>query len=200
MSKYHSLFQEAKAAYDHLDTINIDGSIATLDSALVLYGKNPTDGNRRAVETAFLPISEYYAKLLDINTNLQDFLNKATTNVAESQGRLLNEERYDNKVHPEESIQSREIMIGIVPTLRPRSIPYIMAASVAMSVISIFIIFQMNGMSGQVNLPPAIVTWWSTPSTFSFRDPMVLSGLLMVALAGMTIFGVLYYRSRNTNK
>ena len=199
MVSYQSLYQEAKASYDQLEIVNIDSLINTLDEAIV-RSNDAKDSTGTQVENAFMPINEYYTQLSDVNTKLQACLDKAGHTISDSQGTLLNEERYENKIHPEETVHAREIMFGIVPSLRPRSIPYIMSAAVAMTCLTIFIIFQMNGMSGQVNLPPAVVTWWSSPSTFTFRDPMILSGLVIVLLAAVVIFAVLYYRAKNTNK
>jgi len=182
-----------------IETVDIDRLLNTLDAAIVRYDAGQ-DSSGVEVENAFLPINEYYRKLLDVHGKLEKCLEKAGNTISASQGTLLNDERYENKIHPEEAVKSREIMLGVVPSLRPRSIPYIVSAAVAMTCLSIFIIFQMNGMSGQVNLPPALVTWWSSPSTFTFRDPMVLSGLVIVLLAAVVIFSVLYYRAKNTNK
>ena len=195
MAGYQSYYQEAKSSYDMLETIDIDRSIDSLDTALADYSNDQNSSRLRAVESAFLPISQYYSKLLYINTNLQTFLEKATTDVAK--GSLLNEERYHSKVHPEETVNSRELMYGIIPSLKPSSISYIMAASVGMACITIFIIFQMNGLSGQVNLSPAILTWWATPSTLTLRNPMVLGGIGIVLAVSTTIFAVLYYRAKN---
>jgi hypothetical protein len=195
MSGYQSYYQEAKASYDMMQTIDIDAAIIGLDTAVAAYSKDQNSSTLGAVEAAFSPISEYYSKLLYIQTNLQTYLEKATKDVAE--GSQLNQERYENRIHPEESVKSREIMLGIVPTLKPSSIPYIMTASISMACLTIFMIFQMNGISGQLNLPPAFLAWWATPSTLTLRNPMVLGGIGIVSIAAAVIFGVLYYRAKN---
>ena len=143
-------------------------------------------------------IADYYANLTTCTGKLQSYLDKASIDV--SQGYLLNEERRDNRIHPEESTKSREILLGIVPTLKPTSIPYLMSAAVAMACITIFLIFQMNGISGQLTLPPAFVTWLATPSTLTLGNPLVLGGIAIVLLAAAVIFAVLYYKSKNTNR
>lgn len=197
MSGYQSYYQEAKSSYDMLQTIDIDASIVALDAAVAEYSKNQSSSNLTGVEAAFSPISDYYSKLLYIQTNLQTYLDKATKDVAE--GSQLHEERHENRIHPEESVKSREIMMGIVPTLKPSSIPYIMTASIAMACITIFMIFQMNGISGQVTLPPAFLAWWATPSTLTLRNPMILGGIGIVSMAAAVIFGLLYYRNMKNN-
>ena len=142
MSGYQSYYQEAKASYDMMQTIDIDAAIIGLDTAVAAYSKDQNSSTLGAVEAAFSPISEYYSKLLYIQTNLQTYLEKATKDVAE--GSQLNQERYENRIHPEESVKSREIMLGIVPTLKPSSIPYIMTASISMACLTIFMIFQIQ--------------------------------------------------------
>lgn len=178
-----------------LQTIDIDAAIVSLDTAVAGYSKDQNPSTLGQVEAAFSPISEYYSKLLYIQTNLQTYLDKAMKDVAE--GSKINQERHENRIHPEESVKSREIMMGIVPTLKPSSIPYIMTASIAMACITIFMIFQMNGISGQLNLPPAFLAWWATPSTLTLRNPMILGGIGVVSIAAAVIFGVLYYRAKN---
>jgi hypothetical protein len=142
---YQAYFKEALAAKDRADalTFNIDANIAMLDTALGAYSANQSQGNLSAVTTAFAPIAEYYSRLTEVTTNLQMYLDKASKYVADSQYRLVNEERYDDRVHPEESTKSREIMFGILPSLRVRSIPYILTAGVFMSLLTLFLIFQM---------------------------------------------------------
>ena len=195
MSGYQSYYQEAKSSYDMLQTIDIDASITALDTAIASYSANQNSSTLGQVKDAFSPISEYYSKLLYIQTNLQTYLDKATKDVAE--GSQLNQERHENRIHPEESVKSREIMMGVVPTLKPSSIPYIMTASIAMACITIFMIFQMNGISGQLNLPPAFLAWWATPSTLTLRNPMILGGIGIVSIAAAVIFGVMWYRAKN---
>jgi hypothetical protein len=198
---YQAYFKEALAAKDRADalTFNIDANIAMLDTALGAYSANQSQGNLSAVTTAFAPIAEYYSRLTEVTTNLQMYLDKASKYVADSQYRLVNEERYDDRVHPEESTKSREIMFGILPSLRVRSIPYILTAGVFMSLLTLFLIFQMLGLSGQLNLPPALVQWWKTPAVGPpfYKDPMVLGGGVVVFIATTIIFAFMYFRQRD---
>lgn len=189
MSGYQTDFKEAIAQYQMLDAFDIDNHIVTLDSALYEYSKDQKASNLTAVESAFAPIANYYQDLSDINLKLQTFLDKASTLVEKSQDVLINQERYYNRVNPEESVESREILFGILPSLKVRSIPYILAAGVFMACMSIFMIFQLGGMSANLNLPPALVTWWSTPSVGPpfYKNPLVLSGVIIALVVALTI-------------
>ena len=193
MVRYQEKFQEAKSLYDRLETFNIDGSISALDTAIYNYSQSQTNQNRSIVESAFNPIGQYYSKLADINTNLQEFLDAASDDVMKLRS---SEERYDEHIHPEESTKSREVMFGVLPDLRVESIPYMLAASVFMAALSIFMIFQMGGISGQLNLPPAFLLWLSTPSVGPpfYQNPMILGGIVLVLIVAVTVFAVLYYR------
>ena len=140
-----------------------------------------------------------------MNSNIQKYLDKASKYVADSQTRLINEERYDDRVHPAESTKAREVMFGIMPTMRATTLPYILTAGVFMSLVTLFMIFQMLGISGQLNLPPALVQWWATPAVGPpfYKDPMVLAGAAVVFIASTIIFGFLYYKAKselNTTK
>lgn len=213
---YQTYFQEAIVAYNNIDQTyiaepgtpgydsshNINTHISALDHAMYEFSIDSDNSTKyEAVKTAFLPISTYYAKLTQITTNLQTYLKEASSNVSELQSRLLSEERYDDRVHPAESTQAREVLYGLFPTLRLTAIPYILTASVFMAVLTIFLIFQMVGVSGQLNLPPAFALWLSTPSTAPplYKDPMVLGGTAVVFIASTIIFGVLYFRAKKQN-
>jgi hypothetical protein len=202
---YQSYFQEALAAYNLLDDFDVDGKIAQLDAKLYTYSRDQSPGNLAAVKTAFQPIADYYSRLTEVNSNIQKYLDKASKYVADSQTRLVNEERYDDRIHPAESTKSREIMFGLLPTLRATTLPYILTAGVFMSLITLFLIFQMLGITGQMNLPPALVQWWITWSAGPpfYKDPLVLAGAAVVFIASTIIFGLLYYKAKselNTTK
>jgi hypothetical protein len=215
---YQTHFQEAIAAYNNIDqrylanpgepgydsSNNLNMDITSLDNAVFEFSQdNKNQAKYQAVERAFLPISTYYAKLSHVTTNLQKYLKKASSNVAGLQDRLLSEERYGDRVHPAESTQPREVFYGIFPPLRLKAIPYILTAGVFMAVLTLFLIFQMVGLSGQLNLPPAFALWLSTPSTAPplYKDPMVLGGAAIVFIASTIIFAVLYFgaKKQNTN-
>jgi hypothetical protein len=213
---YQTYFEEAIAAYNNIDqryladpgtpaydaTHNINTDITALDRAVYQFSSDSSNSAKyQAVQDAFLPISAYYAKLSLVTTNLQKYLNKASTNVAELQGRLLSEERYGDRVHPAESTEARETLYGIFPSIRLTMIPYVLTAGVFMSILAIFLIFQMVGVSGQLNLPPAFVAWLSTLSSLPplYKDPMVLAGAAVVFVVSTIIFAVLYFRAKKQN-
>jgi hypothetical protein len=93
-------------------------------------------------------LNQPYAYISDINT--------AAKNINDSTPRLLNEERYTNTIHPEESMEAREASWSFFPELRMSSFPYLISASVFMASLSIILIFNMYGFSGQVNIPVSI--------------------------------------------
>jgi len=196
---FQSYFQDALFSYNSLGAFDIDSSIAALDRALSTYGQTTTDENLQKVKDSFQPIADYYTKLTGISKNLQEYLKESSNYVADSQNRLLNEERYDDKVHPEESTKSREIMYGLFPLIRVTSLPYLLAAGVFMACMTIFMVFQMAGVSGQLNLPPGLVQWLSAPATGLpfYKDPMVLSGAVIILAATVIIFAVLYFKGKD---
>lgn len=194
--QYQDTFQEAKYAFDRLQTFNIDVAVAALDQALSTYSQTPTSDTLSSLQSAFAPIGTYYSQLADINSNLQSFLDKASKDLVKLN---TSEERYSERIHPEESVVSREIIFGVFPTFRVEALPYMIAISVFMASLTIFMIFQMGGVSGQLNLPPALVTWWTTPSVGPpfYRNPMVLGGLILVLIVAVTVFAVLYFNKRS---
>jgi hypothetical protein len=213
---YQTYFQEAIVAYNNIDqtyiaeagspgydaTRNINTDIKSLDDAIYQFSQDNTNSAKyQAVETAFLPISTYYAKLTQITTSLQTYLKEASSNVAELQGRLLSEERYDDRIHPEESTEAREVLYGLFPSIRLTAIPYILTAGVFMAILTIFLIFQMGGVTGQLNGPPAFSLWLSTVINAPplYKDPMVLAGTAVVFVASTIIFAVLYFRAKKQN-
>jgi hypothetical protein len=195
MVGYQAQFKDIKAQYDAINIFDINGSITALDSAIADYSasKDPNESLKQSVISRFAPISEYYTKLSDVNQQLQTFIDKASTDIVNS---TPAEERYDNRVYPEESSKSHEVMLGVFPNLKIQTIPYLLAAAVFMASVSIFIIFQLNGVTGQLNLPPALVSWWVTPSVGPpfYKNPMVLGGLIVILIVTVIVFAVLYYR------
>jgi hypothetical protein len=213
---YQTYFQEAIVGYNNIDqtyiaepgtpgydsTNNINTHISALDRAMYEFSRDSDNSAKyEAVKRAFLPISTYYAKLTQVTTNLQKYLKEASSNVAELQGRLLSEERYDDRVHPAESTEAREVLYGLFPSIRLTAIPYILTAGVFMAILTIFLIFQMGGVTGQLNGPPALNLLISTlinPPPL-YKDPMVLAGTAVVFVACTIIFAVLYFRAKKQN-
>ena len=180
------------------------------------FGKDPAPGigkrcekalaghiSNNLLETAFAPIADYYAKLVSINESLRKYISKSAKDLADSDPRLLNEERYSNRVYPEEAMMARETTRGLIPELRQSSLPYLISISVFMATLSIFLIFQMNGFSGQINIPPGVAAWFASPApdaTPFYQNPMILGGIAIITLTGLVIFAILYFQAKNTNR
>jgi hypothetical protein len=202
-------FLEAQQLYERLDTIDLNAAINNLDAAISLYSLAQADQARKtAVETAFVPIADYYAKLMRVNKMLQNHINKTAKLIAESEPMLTSEERYTNRVYPEESVVSREVMSGIFPELRPSSLPYIISISVFMASLTIFLILQMNEIKANLSFPfslPDLVNTLESPAFYQYimENTVVAIGIFFfVALLLLTIigFGINYYfRANNTN-
>lgn len=168
---------------------------------IVYYEK--TSQNSSQVETAFAPIAEYYSKLVSINDSLRKYINKTAHTIGNSDPRLINEERYSNRVYPEEAVMPREASYGFFPELRQSSLPYLISVSVFMATLSIFLIFQINGFSGQINVPPSVSAWFASPAANAvpfYQDPMILGGIAIIGVSGLVIFAILYFQAKNTNR
>lgn len=195
-----SSFLDAQLTYESLGSLDLDSAIATLDAALLAYSTSQTNENEKAVETTFAPLAEYYSKLANVNEILRNYINKTATNIGESDPRLLNEERYSNRVHPEEAVMPREATHSLIPELRQSSLPYLISVSVFMATLSIFLIFQMNGFSGQLNLPPSVTGFYTyITSPAFFTNPMIIGGISIIVLTALILFMVLYFQLKNTN-
>jgi hypothetical protein len=192
-------FLEAQLAYEKVTSIQLDPLISELDQALVQYGKSPIDSG--PVRTKFEPIATYYSNLEYAIEKLQKYINKSANAISDSGPRLLNEERYANKVRPEESVEARESSYSLIPELRITSLPYLISASVFMASLSIFLIFNMSGFTGQVNLPPIITQWLSSPASPLpfYQNPTYLLAISVALLVLVVTFGVLYYKAKNSN-
>ena len=133
------------------------------------------------------------------NTALTTLVQKMVKTIATATPQI---ERYNEAIHPEQSIKSREVMGGLIPNLRPTSISYLLSASVFMALLSIFIIFQLMGVSGQVNLPPALLAWWASGSGSDsvpfYKNPMVLGGVIVLMIPIIGVLGIGYYKKTHT--
>ena len=154
------------------------------------------------VSGAFLPIGQYYANLINIKDRLNKFLEKASDHVVESQDTLINKERYENRANPQDAVKPRELVFGLFSELRPSSVPILLAAGVFMACISLLMIFQMFGFTGQINVPPAIsgipgkLSAGAASSGPFYENPMILSGLVILLGAGVVSLGIMYYRAK----
>jgi hypothetical protein len=162
---------------------------------------------RRDLSGTFQPIGDYYTKLLNVKNRLNTFLEKASDRVVESKDPILNEERYNNRANPEEAVKPRELVFGLFSELKPTSVPYLLAAGVFMASISLLMIFQMFGFTGQINIPPALselpgkLSAAAASSSVPFyQNPMILSGLVILLGAGVIGLGIMYYKAKQTSK
>lgn len=194
-------FQEIMVAYSNLPSETDDrltGMITVLDNALVNYRVDPKSSMyRNAVTTALTPITEYHTRIRSLNKKVRKFLNKSSKQISSAQDTLVNEVRYDNRVHPEESTVSREVMYGIFPKFRESSLPYILAAGVFMALMTVFLVLQTFGITGQLSLPQSIISLFISPAgTVSvpfYKNPIVLGGLTAILGSALIVFMVLYF-------
>jgi uncharacterized membrane protein len=202
MSK--SDFLLALQKYENLDSINIQDRIGALDTAInnASYNSSGIIVNSSAIEPAFAPIAQYDSELTEINRLLTKYINESAKTIAEVNPISMEEERYNNRVHPEESVASREVTMGIFPTLRSSSVPYIIAVSIFMASISIIMVFQMFGFTGQLSVPQSFMEFFNTPATAIpfYQTPLFLSGISIILLVSVVIFAILYFKAKNTNK
>ena len=184
------------------DTV-LQGYINTLDTNIKNYETTTTSDLSGVVSSAFQPISQYYANLVSIKERLNDFLECSANQLDESTPSSINEERYSERANPQDTVMPRELVFGLFSQLRPSSVPIVMAAGVFMSCLTLLIIFQMFGFTGEIHMPPALIQAQAAlmaPGTVPlYQNPMVLSGLSIVLGAAVIILGVMYYRSKNLN-
>lgn len=170
-------------------------------------GGSNMDALRRDLTSTFQPIGDYYTKLLSVKNRLNTFLEKASDRVVESRDPILNEERYNNRANPEDAVKPRELVFGLFSELKPTSVPYLLASGVFMACISLLMIFQMFGFTGQINIPPALselpgkLSAVAASSSVPFyQNPMILSGLVILLGAGLIGLGIMYYKAKQTSK
>jgi hypothetical protein len=202
-------FLDAQTRYEAIRGFDINTKITTLYTQLnALRNKQNTQGAttqqiqpfKQNVSNAFAPISNYYNEVALINEFLQTYVNQQTKSIAGDIS--ASEERYQNRVYPEEAVLSREVAYGLMPELRVRSLPYLLAISVFMASLTIFLIFQIFGFSGQVNLPSSITEFFTSPASPLpfYSNPLFLGGVIILLLVAVVIFAVLYFKSKNANK
>jgi hypothetical protein len=182
----------------------LDTAITLLDTKVKAYETSRTPEAQNDLSGTFQPIVQYYANLASIKKRLNHFLECSSIQLQDkSSGITLNEERYSNRANPQDAVMPRELVFGLFSQLRPSSIPFVMAAGVFMSCLSLLIIFQMLGFTGEIHASPAVMNTYSlltTPGTVPlYQNPMVLSGISIILAAAVIILGVMYYRSKNLN-
>jgi len=161
-------------------------------------GGSNTEQLARDLSGVFQPISQYYADLASIKVRLQKFLECSSSQVTSSHDGLINEQRFDERAAPQETVSPRELVFGLFSEFRPSSVPIILAAGVFMACLTILMTFQMLGFTGEIHPPPALMAMTKVAESGPplYQNPMVLSGLSIVLGALVIVFGVLYYRSK----
>jgi hypothetical protein len=201
-------FLDAQTKYEEIQTYDITQKTSVLREKLTEYITANTatprvpatvTAKQTALNTAFNDISEYYNKITLINDYLQSYVNQQVKTTAK--GASVSGERYTNKVRPQEAVMARETTYGLIPELKMRSLPYLLAISVFMASLTIFLIFQTFGFSGQVNLPPGITAFFSLPASPLpfYSNPLFLGGVIILLIVSLVIFAVLYFKAKNAN-
>lgn len=165
-------------------------------------GGSNTDAAERELLSSFAPISQYYANLQAIKRRLNHFLDKTSDQVVEVQTTLINKERYESRAHPNHEMKPRELVYGLFSELRSSSVPVLLAGGVFMACISILMIFQMFGFTGQINIPPALAAMPGQVSGAAgsepiYNNPFILSGISIVLGVGVIVLGIMYYNARS---
>jgi hypothetical protein len=207
-----SKFDEALLLYSNLPQktdVELNAMITNLDTQLAAYRRSysasPSSTDResalRILQGGLIPINDYYTKMKTISQKLRSYLKDTTVKISNSQDRLINEERYSNRVYPEESTAPRELMYGIFPKFRESSLAYIMTAGVFMALMTIFLIFHLLGLTGQLNVPPSISQLFSPATTVGpfYKNPMILGGMIAVLSSALVIFIILYFKAKKAN-
>lgn len=167
------------------------------------YTKTAQDSGE--VQSSFAPIADYYSKLSALTKSLQNYISKSAKHISDAEPRLVSEERYGNRLFPEESVMPREATSNFFSyELKTSFMPYLLAASVFMACLCILLIFQMNGFSGQVSAPLFITQFISQftetiVSPAPTTTPMLAGGALIVSFIAIIIYIGLSYKVKNTN-
>ena len=179
----------------------IDGSAGnTIRWRLIEVSELPTGpfDNTNEVQTAFAPISQYYANLRSIKERLERFLKDSSEEVADGHEHLLHEERYIDSVYPERSMKARELSYGLIPELKTQTIPVLISVGAAMLAFAIVLSFQLIGVNGQLNLSPAYAQGYATAAatvTSISNNTTIVGGFAGVCLVVAIYFAYLYSTS-----
>jgi hypothetical protein len=181
---------------------NLNRRIFHLDGMLISYINSPRDDNtKNALKRNLRVITDYYTNVRDLNTRVRKYLNKTSKKISNAQDTLVNEIRYEDRVRPEETTVSREVMYGIFPKFRESTLPYVLSAGVFMALLTIFLVLQALGFNSQVTLPQALIGFFVSPAgTVSvpfYKNPMVLGGLVAILGTALIIFIIMYFNKKS---
>jgi hypothetical protein len=173
-----------KQQYDGLNAVNIDSIFAGLQSK-----------TGSALTSDINSIKDYYNTLTNSTTGvipkLQKHLDKTTTDILKAEP-SVNKERYTERIFPNRTIASREILGGFFPMMHPNTLPFILSGGIFMAALAIFMIFDTLGFRGNVSLPPALAAMSAGPVAF-YKNPLVLGGVSVVFLIATIVFAVKYF-------
>ena len=136
--------------------------------------------------------TSYYAQLKSVNKSLHQYIDKLSTVITVSENTLMNEERYETRIHPEETISQRDIVNGFFPKFRVSSIPYVLTAGVFMSLLSLFLIFNLL----QPSLSGIMIFTSPAGSLPFYKNPMILSGFITILVVALIVFIILYFQKK----
>ena len=146
-------------------------------------------------------IRDYYDKIHNLNTRVMKYLTESSKKISNAQDTLINEVRYEDRVRPQETTVSREVMYGAFPKFKESTLPYVLSAGVFMALLTIFLILQALGINGQFSLPQSIIGFFVSPAgTVSvpfYKNPMVLGGLVAILGSALIIFIILYFNKKS---
>ena len=173
-----------KQQYDGLSAIDIDSIFTGLKSKSGQALTNDIDS-----------IKNYYNTLTNSTTGvipkLQKHLDKTTTDILKAEP-SVNKERYTERIFPNRTISSREILGGFFPMMHPNTLPYILSGGIFMAILAIFMIFDTLGFRGNVSLPPALAGLIVSPVAF-YKNPLILSAISVVFIIATIVFAVKYF-------
>jgi hypothetical protein len=184
MTSFQHQYLAIKQRYDRLSLFSdISGNVYK-----DLSGSSYTSPGKNSAVTN---ITTYDSTLNGINTELQDLMDKASTNLAAAVP-SANKERYIQREYPDSTTETRELFGGFFPTMHPNTLPFILSGGIFMAALAIFMIFETLGFRGNVIIPPALTSAGLGPIPF-YKNSLVLGGVSVVLLIATITFAVKYF-------
>jgi hypothetical protein len=195
MGSLQQRYQDIKNRYDRLSAFDLE----SLSQQIRDYTNSPSNERGNSLQQAASNLTNYSTDLTTISKDLRKLLQDSgqVIEVGSGSGTGEAEERYNQRQHPEQSMEAREVGGSFVPQLRLTTIPALVSIATFMAAFSIFLIFQLLGFRSSLSLPPAL-TAVSAPEPGAlpfYKNPMILAGVILVLAIGAITFGILYYQS-----
>lgn len=197
MGSLQQRYQNIKNRYDLLSTFDLDGLAQQVQDYTASQNAS-TLGALRQTTTNLTNHSRDLTRISqDLRKLLQDSGQVIQTEAGAGSSGGEAEERYNQRQYPERSMEAREVGGTFVPQLRLTTIPALVSIATFMAAMSIFLIFQLLGFRSSIVLPPALTSFAAPdPGALPFyKNPMILAGIILILVIGMTTFGILYYQS-----